>query len=162
MFLGGLWHGAAINFIIWGLLHGLYLAIHRIITSRFQVNTNTSFFKSKLGKIISIILTQYFVFLAWISFRVPDTEQMLYSMQKYLIFDFHLSSTIDIVMHNRFEVALIAFFLILHFVSYKQQNLSELIAKTRLTYWILFLLAVMILIFFFFEGKPEDFIYFQF
>jgi alginate O-acetyltransferase complex protein AlgI len=29
MFISGLWHGAGLNFIVWGLLHGLMLAVHR-------------------------------------------------------------------------------------------------------------------------------------
>lgn len=31
MFLGGLWHGASWNFVLWGLLHGAYLAVHRAL-----------------------------------------------------------------------------------------------------------------------------------
>ncbi len=34
MTLGGLWHGASWNFVIWGALHGLYLSIHKLWTSR--------------------------------------------------------------------------------------------------------------------------------
>ncbi len=30
MFLGGLWHGAALTFVVWGLLHGLFLAVHAV------------------------------------------------------------------------------------------------------------------------------------
>jgi hypothetical protein len=30
MFISGLWHGAGLNFIVWGLLHGLMLAVHRL------------------------------------------------------------------------------------------------------------------------------------
>lgn len=161
MFLGGLWHGAAINFIIWGLLHGTYLAIHRFLSNRIKIDKN-SILKTRVGKIISITITQYFVFLAWIAFRVHDTEHMFYAIQKYLIFDFQFISSFDLIMHNRFEVGLIGLFLILHFTSYKQQNLQEVISKLRFSYWILFLIIIMSLIFFFFEGKPEDFIYFQF
>lgn len=31
MLLGGLWHGASWNFVLWGFLHGLYLALHRML-----------------------------------------------------------------------------------------------------------------------------------
>ena len=31
MFIGGLWHGAAWTFVVWGLLHGLYLVIERLV-----------------------------------------------------------------------------------------------------------------------------------
>ena len=30
MFLGGLWHGAAWTFVIWGLLHGVFLVVHNL------------------------------------------------------------------------------------------------------------------------------------
>src|SRR4029079_11136272 len=35
MFIGGLWHGAAWTFVVWGLLHGSYLAIERLIKAGF-------------------------------------------------------------------------------------------------------------------------------
>jgi alginate O-acetyltransferase complex protein AlgI len=33
MVLGGLWHGASWTFVIWGALHGIYLAVHKFLTS---------------------------------------------------------------------------------------------------------------------------------
>src|SRR4029079_5250363 len=33
MFLGGLWHGAAWTFVVWGLLHGVYLVVHAVLRS---------------------------------------------------------------------------------------------------------------------------------
>jgi len=88
MFFGGLWHGASWNFVIWGLLHSAYLAIHRIFLNNFPKLKDLPFFKTRIGKIFSILVTQYFVFLAWIPFRVRDTDSMLYSMQKYVFIDF--------------------------------------------------------------------------
>jgi alginate O-acetyltransferase complex protein AlgI len=64
MFFGGLWHGASINFIIWGILHGGYLSIHRIIIKKCPKITKNQFFNTRFGKIISILITQYFIFLA--------------------------------------------------------------------------------------------------
>jgi len=37
MFLGGLWHGASYNFIVWGLLHGVYLVLQRLWGLAFGV-----------------------------------------------------------------------------------------------------------------------------
>ena len=56
MFLGGLWHGASWNFVIWGLLHGADLALHKIITDKFPFLKNHYFFKTRIGKIISILI----------------------------------------------------------------------------------------------------------
>ena len=39
MFLGGLWHGAAWTFVVWGLLHGSYLVIERVIRVFFENKT---------------------------------------------------------------------------------------------------------------------------
>ena len=61
MFFGGLWHGASVNFIIWGMLHGAYLAIHKLILNRFPNLANNSFFRTKLGSFVAIFITQYFV-----------------------------------------------------------------------------------------------------
>ena len=74
MILGGLWHGAAFSFIIWGALHGLYLAIHKMIANKFPSLNNLKFFKTKTGKVLSIFVTQYFVFFAWIPFFIPDLK----------------------------------------------------------------------------------------
>jgi len=35
MFLGGMWHGASWNFVIWGLMHGAYLVVQKLITNKF-------------------------------------------------------------------------------------------------------------------------------
>ena len=45
MLLGGLWHGASYNFIIWGALHGLYLSIEKINNKFFNVDIKVKFFK---------------------------------------------------------------------------------------------------------------------
>jgi len=69
MFLGGLWHGASWNFVIWGILHGVYLAIHKILLDRIPSLGHNQFFKTKIGFAISILITQYFVFLHGLHFK---------------------------------------------------------------------------------------------
>ena len=65
MLLGGLWHGAAWNFVFWGGLHGAALAINRAQDER----------RLGLGPIptpISYILTMLVVFVGWFFFRSTD------------------------------------------------------------------------------------------
>ncbi|AJW71828.1 MBOAT family O-acyltransferase [Nitrosopumilus adriaticus] len=162
MFLGGLWHGASWNFVVWGLLHGLYLAVHKLILNKFPILKNNSFFKSKIGKIVSISVTQYFVFLAWIPFRVHDVDSMMYSIEKYVLIDFQLISLFTTASQHRFAIGLIILFVILNFITFKKPNLVESISNMRLSYWILILIIIMSSILFFFDGNPEDFIYFRF
>ncbi|HMK33394.1 MAG TPA: MBOAT family O-acyltransferase, partial [Nitrosopumilaceae archaeon] len=162
MFLGGLWHGASWNFVIWGMLHGAYLAVHKFILDRFPALQGHRFFKTRFGTFISIAVTQYFVFLAWIAFRVKDTNDMLYSMHKYVILDFQINATRQFLSSHKIIIVFIVLFIILHFISYKKKNMSEIIANFKLRYWIIFLCVIMTMIFLFFDGRPEDFIYFQF
>ncbi len=162
MFLGGLWHGASWNFVIWGMLHGGYLAVHKIISDRFPGIKIHPFFKSRIGKIVSILVTQYFVFLAWIPFRVGDTEGMLYAIQKYVFIDFLTQQTFELILTQKFPIFLLILFGILSFISYKKGNLLEVISNLHLKYWLIFLFSIALIILFFYDGNPENFIYFRF
>ena len=65
--LGGFWHGAGWTFIIWGLLHGIALAIHRMWQS----------FGFKLNKILAWFITFNFINITWIFFRAKDFESAM-------------------------------------------------------------------------------------
>ena len=162
MFFGGLWHGASVNFIIWGVLHGAYLAIHKLLLNKIPSLENNSFFRTKLGSLVAIFVTQYFIFLAWISFRVNDLEHIAYSMQKYIILDFQVIETIEIINSHKISVVLIILFIALHYVTYKRQEIKEKITNLSYPYWILFLVLVILGILMLYDGNPEDFIYFKF
>ncbi len=72
MLLGGLWHGAALRFIIWGALHGLGLVINRL----WESFTGGRFLKRRFGNFIAILITFNFVSFCWIFFRAPDMESV--------------------------------------------------------------------------------------
>ena len=82
MLLGGFWHGASWNFIIWGAIHGVGLGIHKI----WMLLTDKSFAafnQSRFYKIVSGILTFHFVCFAWIFFKAEDLEiakEMIYQI----------------------------------------------------------------------------------
>jgi len=158
MFLGGLWHGASWNFVLWGLMHGGYLAIHKLLNDRIPY---IGFFHTKTGKIISIVITQYFVFLAWIPFVVTDPEHMTYSLYKFIIFDFEISNVVSFLFSHKEPMFIMIIFAILHFISYKN-NLMEKIKLLKIHWWGIFLMMIIISIIFFYDGNPEDFVYFKF
>jgi len=162
MFLGGLWHGASWNFVVWGLLHGGYLAMHKVISDRFPGLQIHPFFKSKIGKIISILVTQYFVFLAWIPFRVQDTDHMLYSIEKYVFVDLQFSGAMTFVSEHKWSVGLMVLFFVLHFIIYLRPGTIERISKIQIRFLILCISFIIFGILFFHQGEPQDFIYFRF
>lgn len=63
MLLGGLWHGAGYNFIVWGAIHGIALVVHKEWLAYFG--------EGKLP-ILSRLITIYTVLLAWIYFRAAS------------------------------------------------------------------------------------------
>jgi D-alanyl-lipoteichoic acid acyltransferase DltB (MBOAT superfamily) len=162
MFLGGLWHGASWNIVLWGVLHGLYLTLHKIITDKIPFLKNHSFFRTKIGILISIFVTQYFVFLAWLPFRISDHDAMIYSVQKYIFLDFQVNETIQLLLSEKIRVMIMIVFIVLHFISYKQGHLPQKISNYRMMYWIPILIIMMLTILFFYVGNAEDFIYFRF
>jgi len=78
MFLGGLWHGAAWTFVVWGVLHGAYLSIHHML---LKGQTPDFTWPSKVGRwtveVIMIFLTFHLVAFTWIFFRAPDFQNAL-------------------------------------------------------------------------------------
>jgi len=162
MFFGGLWHGASWNFVIWGLLHGSYLSIHKIISDKFPKVVNSIFFKTRVGKLVSLLIMQYLVFLTWIPFRVREFDHMIYSVHKFVFFDFQYSNAINYVDEFTFSSGLIILFTLLHVYSYTKPGLIERISNLRLKYWVIFFTVVLFTVVFFFDGNPQDFIYFRF
>ena len=71
MFLGGLWHGAAWNFVIWGGFHGMFLAVERFISKRASGTTSGAGGGKRLFK---QVLTFHLVCLTWILFRANSAE----------------------------------------------------------------------------------------
>ncbi|HEX3772306.1 MAG TPA: MBOAT family O-acyltransferase [Polyangiaceae bacterium] len=77
MVLGGLWHGASWNFVLWGALHGGALAVTRMWqrrrARRASVSTATEAPSEghAIGHLVATIATFHFVCFAWIFFRAP-------------------------------------------------------------------------------------------
>jgi alginate O-acetyltransferase complex protein AlgI len=79
MLLGGLWHGAAWTFVVWGALHGAYLCINHgwnnygpEIAPRF----------APLAKLAGLILTFLAVVVAWVFFRADNITSALFVLSK--------------------------------------------------------------------------------
>lgn len=69
MLLGGLWHGANWTFVVWGGLHGLYLAGERVLTEAFG---RRAVFQTLAFRLAAAALTFVLVCVAWVFFRASD------------------------------------------------------------------------------------------
>src|SRR5437660_11402538 len=71
MFLGGLWHGAAWTFVVWGLLHGSYLAIERLLKAFVRP---AAWMETFAVQLLIGAITYLAVLVAWVYFRAADFE----------------------------------------------------------------------------------------
>ena len=156
MFLGGLWHGAAWTFVVWGLLHGIYLVIEHTLRALFGNNAWTDSFAVK---VLLGLVTYAAVCLAWVFFRAPDfnvATRMLGGM-----FGAHAHGDAILATHEMLQIGLVTFFMILAHWSLREINIET--AVTRLPRWVVTaawaLMACAIILN---QGNSNAFIYFQF
>ena len=76
MLIGGLWHGAAIRFVLWGAWHGAALAVHKWTVNRFPSFKKTGADMVPWRRVIGIIVTFHVVCFGWIMFRAQDMHSV--------------------------------------------------------------------------------------
>jgi alginate O-acetyltransferase complex protein AlgI len=70
MVLGGLWHGANWTFVVWGTLHGVYLASHKFMMELWPQQGDRP--RSPWLRVVAIVTTFHLVTFTWIFFRAPN------------------------------------------------------------------------------------------
>jgi alginate O-acetyltransferase complex protein AlgI len=155
MLLGGLWHGAAWTFVIWGGLHGLFLSVERFAKNRWSITFNTA--KFYIGFPLAL-LTYFFVNLTWVFFRAQDfgtAWNMLISM-----FSFsdgaRVLHTLDIIIVSLIIVGM----LLVHWFM-RNTTVKDVLQKTD---WKIIGIgwAIMLFLLIISQGSGDSFIYFQF
>jgi alginate O-acetyltransferase complex protein AlgI len=87
MGLGGLWHGAAWTFVVWGLYQGALLAAHRICTPLLVALRRPFGAVEHVWTVISIVVTFQFVSVGWLIFRANSVDQVVSSLRR-IVFEF--------------------------------------------------------------------------
>jgi len=159
MLLGGLWHGASWNFVIWGIVHGLYLVVNNIALKVVKINY---FFSKELNlmNFVKIILTFFLILVTWLPFRSTNS-QVTYSILESL---FQLNFIINL---DNLKLACILLFILLAIdlpaYIFKSHYYLEKLPKL-LFYSLIILISVFgTLINLFINSTPnKPFIYFQF
>lgn len=73
-FLSGIWHGAGFGFIIWGVLHGLAMVLHRVWRFLLESKRNSYFLQTRLYKIFCWFVTFNFLNISWVFFRAENVN----------------------------------------------------------------------------------------
>ena len=152
MTLGGLWHGASLSFIIWGLLHGLALVVERMLGVTGPGGHRL------VPAAISWLVTFHFVCLTWVFFRAPSLDGALAYLSTLVAGDAIWSTTVTplVLLMLAFgaltQIIPDAWFERLE-VRYDRASIA---VKVALPFVVIFLVAVAA------PGGVPPFIYFQF
>jgi len=156
MLLGGLWHGAAWTFVIWGGLHGLYLVLQRGITKivpwRFEHRS--------IAQIPIVLLTFLLVCVAWVFFRAHSFGQAFDVASA--LFGFGPREVARLLKPESLVLS-VAVTLVLLFVHWSMRETSIASIIARVPWWVRSLaLAALVLGIIGLSGEDRAFIYFQF
>lgn len=164
MLLGGLWHGASWNFVLWGFMHGILLLFHRLLISTSTIKK--AFEKvPKISIFIGWIVTQYFVFMTWLVFRVEDTGIMLRSLKTFVALDARwdiaefYESLPDVKLMT---MGLVILFVIAHGVSGRLGGFKNWLARQNTYVWGIICGMILCITFLLRPTETVEFIYFRF
>jgi alginate O-acetyltransferase complex protein AlgI len=151
----GLWHDAGWNFILWGALHGIYMAGNMLMDILIK-RKKITFFKSNTGKILSIVTTFLLVCFAWIFFRSDNIAQAGLVISK--IGSIHWSDKIQFVLNN----AEMWFCLLLIMVVMLKEKFWLIIPTKNNYSFIIIFIIIVFSSYIFGVFNDKQFIYFQF
>jgi alginate O-acetyltransferase complex protein AlgI len=148
MLLGGLWHGAGWNFVIWGGMHGLALVAHRE-WERLSGGR-------KIPLFLSVPMTFWFACLAWIFFRAQTFSTAMIGVRSFVTFD-----SPGALSWGWKPFATLGVLALAHLIgsTHAVERWSE-----RLPAWLYAITygAAFAIVFAFMNGAVQPFIYFQF
>lgn len=163
MLLGGLWHGPSLRFIVWGALHGMALAVHKIFMEFFPSKKDSKTVWSKISMVLSVLLTFHFVVFCWLFFRAKDFATALQIIDNIGQLQFNIEQWQTIIMgyQNVFLLMLIGYvwhFLPERVIGFLRDGFYAMPIPVKaivlaLIFWVVYATA---------SAEAQPFIYFQF
>lgn len=159
MLIGGFWHGASLNFIIWGALHGIGLAINKL--------WNTLFGKFRiLPKVVAnflfALITFHFVCFCWIFFKASNLDTALQFIHQ-IVYQFTFDGAYEYFENYKYVVIMIAIGFSIHIIPDSfQEKIIERQKRFPLVYYVLVMMLFITLYSFFKSAEPVMPIYLQF
>jgi alginate O-acetyltransferase complex protein AlgI len=156
MLLGGLWHGANWTFVVWGGLHGLYLAVERWVRSRTGVAGDPA---GAWNRLALALLTYVLVNITWVFFRSATFD----GAARVLAGMFGLAPDADPVLPTIYMIKVAAIITGILVVQWRMRNVTLEAVVTRAPWWFTGLVAAaMLFAVIVAQGSGDAFIYFQF
>ena len=161
MLLGGFWHGASWNFIIWGALHGIALGIHKI-WMMLTGKAFSGFNNSKIYNFVMVIITFHFACFCWIFFKAENFDIAM-SMIHQIVYNFDWEVFMPFYENYKYVLWMTAFALCIHFIpdTFPDKVIDKL-GRVPLLVYVLAFFGFLILYGFFKSSEQVMPIYLQF
>lgn len=161
MLLGGLWHGASLNFIAWGGMHGVALAIHKW-TREHLFHHDKTYHSRGLRWFFAVLITFHFVAFCWIFFR-NHTFADSWTMISQIALDFHPELFPQVITGYWIVFAMMAFGFLSHLLPDAwQEACIRFLERGSVVLCALLIAAVIYLVIQVKSSEIQPFIYFQF
>ena len=161
MLLGGLWHGASMNFVAWGGMHGLGLVCHKYL-SQEVLGHDRHYHSRGLRRILAVLLTFHFVCFTWIFFR-HHTFAGAWLMLQRIFTDFHAELVPQVLLGYKYVLCFMLFGYVTHFIPDRwQEGCIALLRRSNVVVDALLITAVIFIVIQVKSSTIQPFIYFQF
>ena len=150
MVLGGLWHGASWNFLVWGYMHGSLLAFERLTNWKAIVS------KNKIFTLFGVFITFYLTCIMWVFFRSSNFQESIYIVSVMAGFKAGGANEIPVFYWLIFFALASVHYVVQHYSIYKMINSIPIYIYSA----VFGVFIAIILPFIPHESQP--FIYFQF
>jgi alginate O-acetyltransferase complex protein AlgI len=154
--VSGLWHGASHNYLIWGLLHALFLIV-ALLRDTYWPSLAKSLHSSSFRIFWNQLLTFGLVSVAWVFFRNKSFSGAMF-MLKAMFLGNNFTNNFTQYYHTA-EWFLIGLLLVLLF--WKERHYPTLSINNKYIFWPIFIVAAM-LVYILGVFNEQQFIYFQF
>ncbi|WP_171036971.1 MBOAT family protein [Maribacter algarum] len=160
MLLGGLWHGASWNFVVWGGLHGLALIAHKLYKTHVSAKFQFGNLASSVYRLASWAVTMVFVSATWVFFRAQTFSDSWSIIKNMFLFKKSIDYQIPIEFLLLLLIMVIAHYFGVRFFNKIEQNKNHVFSNPYIQAAIWGLAMFIVLLF----GQDDNqaFIYFQF
>lgn len=170
--VSGLWHGAAMTFVIWGAIHGVIIVLEKAIYKpkkalfkKLNINKN-----NLSNKLFFVLITFSIVCFAWVFFRANSFDDSIVIITSFFNNNFYKLLDKDLYLigfkTNEFAILFLMLLLLLfvEFFHKKSNIIKSLNRQSMLFRWGTYFLFIFLIVLFgiYGEREMESFIYFQF
>ena len=159
MLIGGFWHGASWNFIIWGGMHGTGLMINKLWTALFG---KIRILPKAITNFIFAIVTFHFVCFCWIFFKASNLDTALQFLHQ-IVYQFTFDGVYEYVYNYKYVIMMIVIGYLIHLIPDSfPEKVIERQKRFPLVYYVVVMMGFIALYSYFKSAEPVMPIYLQF